>query len=317
MVKNSSKKMISFLVPVHNEEKIIRKTLNNLVNLNYSKYEVILGLDGCTDKTESIVKEFSEKYSKIFKYFILNERKGKPAVVNKIIKKAKGEIIIINDSDWLISTKYPEGINKIIKIFDKEEIGGIADAYPVEWEKIKIKRGNIGYKMVAYSSYFWINFQKEKLTYTKDKIKYIKEPAMFLTNIFRKKLYKENNTLGDDFERTFDIMKKGYKIVLFEDINLPRMIAVYNSISIKDLFKQKVRTAMARKQVKISREGTSDIFKEGMSNLIFYMCKESLKKGYKILFLVFFWIVLTFIASFVAQFKKIDTKKGWNLRIKR
>ena len=76
---------ISFLMAAHNEEKIIRGALENLSKLPYDSYEVILGLDGCEDNTLSIVKEYKKKKPRIFKYYELNERKGKPAVINKII----------------------------------------------------------------------------------------------------------------------------------------------------------------------------------------------------------------------------------------
>jgi len=55
-------KKISFLISAHNEEKIIGRTLENLINLPYENYEIILGLDGCTDNTERIVKSFERKW---------------------------------------------------------------------------------------------------------------------------------------------------------------------------------------------------------------------------------------------------------------
>jgi len=91
---------LSFLIPAHNEEKVIGKTLENLLNIPHKDYEVIIGLDGCTDGTEEIVKEFVKKSNK-FKYKSLNLRSGKPTVINEIIKYAKGNIIIINDADWI------------------------------------------------------------------------------------------------------------------------------------------------------------------------------------------------------------------------
>ena len=55
-MKNNYK--ISFLIPAHNEEKIIATTISHLLKIPYDNYEVIIGLDGCTDKTEEIVKNF-------------------------------------------------------------------------------------------------------------------------------------------------------------------------------------------------------------------------------------------------------------------
>lgn len=300
---------------IHNEGKILEKTLNHLSKINYPNYEVIIGLDGCTDNSEKIVKKFVKKNPKIFRYFMLNERKGKPAVINKIIKKAKGEIILINDADWLFTSKYNDGIKKMMEIFDDSKIGGIADGFPIEWDLNKIKKGNLGYRMVAYSSYFWIEFQKKNFAIEKNKLLYLKEPAMFLTNIFRKKLYKENSLLGDDFERTKDIMDQGYKIVCFDDLNMLRIVASYEKILILDLFKQKIRTAIARRQLKEINEKIN--FTSYYFPMIFYMMKESIKKGLSVFCMIIFWIFLTTFASFVAKFKRIGTKEGWKLRMRR
>ncbi|MFA6889259.1 MAG: glycosyltransferase, partial [Candidatus Woesearchaeota archaeon] len=83
------KNKISFVIPAHNEEKIIGKTLSNLYKLPYEKYEVLIGLDGCTDKTEDIAKSFTKKSGK-FKYFKMKSRSGKPDVIDYLIKKSKG-----------------------------------------------------------------------------------------------------------------------------------------------------------------------------------------------------------------------------------
>jgi len=296
----------------HNEEKIIEKPLLNLLNLPYENYEVIVGLDGCTDNTEEIVKKFCKK-SKKFRYFKLNLRQGKPAVINRIIKHATGEVIIIHDADWIFQVKSKEKLIKFLKVFDKPKIGGIGESFPIEWTPEKFENANLGYKMVAYSTKFWYDFQKKKFTYKKDNFLYLKEPTMFLTNIFRKKLFKENSSLGDDFERTKDIMDSNYGVVLFNDINMPRMIAVYDKIRIRDLFKQKIRTAIAREQIKDEQ----NIGLKYYLSATWFIFREGWSSGFKIGFIITFWIFLTSIATFYARFKKINTKEGWKLRIKR
>ena len=50
-----------FVVPAHNEEKLLPKTLTNLVSeLDYDsvKYEVVIIADNCTDKTAEIAQSF-------------------------------------------------------------------------------------------------------------------------------------------------------------------------------------------------------------------------------------------------------------------
>lgn len=301
---------ISFLIAVHNEEKIIAKTLENLLNLPYKDYEVIVGLDGCTDNSKKIVENFCKK-SKKFKYFVLNLRQGKNVVINSIIKKSSGEIIIINDADWIFRFKNKENFEKFISVFNNPRIGGIAESFPVEWDEEKIKKSNFGYKIVAYSSYFWMEFQKKKFTVKKDDLLHLKVPTMFLTNIFRKKFYRDNSSLGDDLERTYDIIKQGYDVVIFDYVEMPRMIAVYNKIFVKNLFRQKIRTAIAREQVKGEQEIN---LKNYYFPVVWYILKNSFKKGLSYSLLMIFWIVLTSIATFISKFNKKDSKEGWKLR---
>jgi len=306
---------ISFLISAHNEEKIIGKTLNNLLSLPYNNYEVIIGLDGCTDNTEKIVKGFVKR-SKKFRYKNLNLRRGKPAVIDEIIKQASGDIIIINDADWIFKVKNEKKLKNLLSVFENKEIGGIAESFPVEWDEEKIKRGNLGYKMVAYGTYFWFEFLKDKYGIKNNKLTYLNKPQMFLTNILRKKLYKKNFSLADDFERTKDVEDQGYKVVLFDDILMPRMTATYNKIYIKDLFKQKIRTAIARKQLKtIGKEqgGALDYYLPSA----LYILRKGWGENIKVGFYVTLWLSITNLGEIISRFKKADTKKGWTLRAKR
>ena len=306
---------ISFLIAAHNEEKIIEKTLESFMNLPYKNYEVIIGLDGCTDKTESIIKDFIKKSNK-FKYYNLNLRSGKPAVIDNIIKKASGEIIVINDADWIFKVDNKIKLKKFFSFFDNEKIGGIAEPFPVEWDKNKLENSNLGYKIVAHGTYYWIKFQKKKFTYKKNDLLYIKEPTMFLTNIFRKKFYKKYVSLGDDFERTKDIIDKGYEIIILEDETMPRMTSIYNNIKIRDLLKQKIRTAIARRQLNKNKIMKINLFNYYLPSILFIF-SEAWKRNLYTGFMVTIWIGITSFGEFISKFKSQDTKKGWTLRAKR
>ncbi len=306
-------KRVSFLIAAHNEEKIIGKTLDNLLNIPYDKFEIIIGLDGCTDKTEQIVKDYARKNNKI-RYYSLNLRSGKPAVINNIIKKANGEIIIVHDSDWLFVINNKKDFAEMISLFENSKIGGIAESFPMEYHKENIARANFSYKMTAYATYFWMQFQKESYAQKKDKILYVKQPTMFMTNIFRKTLFKPNNSLGDDFERTSDIIKQKKQVVLIDNLDKPRRKTIYTKLSLGDFFKQKIRTAKARKQLskKEKKLGSKYYFKS-----ISYMIYYSLKSGPIPFFYTLSWIFLTLVASIKSSFYRIDTKKDWELRAKR
>ena len=51
----------SIIIPAHNEENTIRKALESIKNQSYTKYELIVVCDNCTDKTKEIALEYTDK----------------------------------------------------------------------------------------------------------------------------------------------------------------------------------------------------------------------------------------------------------------
>jgi cellulose synthase/poly-beta-1,6-N-acetylglucosamine synthase-like glycosyltransferase len=49
---------MALIIPAHNEEAVIRDTLESLVRLDYDRYAVIVVNDGSTDATGEVAREF-------------------------------------------------------------------------------------------------------------------------------------------------------------------------------------------------------------------------------------------------------------------
>ncbi|MEJ2775979.1 glycosyltransferase family 2 protein [Sulfolobaceae archaeon RB850M] len=101
--KEYSGKTFSIMVPAKNEEKVLGRLLDRLVNLEYdkSKYEVIVLEDGSTDNTYNVCKKYEDMYDiirciKLEKSQVPN---GKSRALNVGLKLAKYEIIGIFDAD--------------------------------------------------------------------------------------------------------------------------------------------------------------------------------------------------------------------------
>lgn len=313
---------LSFLVPAHNEEKIIAKTLNNLINIPYDDYEIIIGLDGCTDNTLNIVKDFQKESNKI-KYFELKSRSGKPEVIDTIVQKATGDIIIINDADWKFRINKKEDLKNFLSLFNDHKLGGISESFPIEFDQEVLSTSkSFAFKSAAFANSFWFDYQREKFTKKINNFLYIDKEKMlfpFLINIFRKELYKKNITLGDDFERTLDILDKNYEILVPHDINMPRMVALFNKATFHDIYKQKVRTSLAREQLYSKYKIKANI-KNFYIPLFFYTLKNIRKtKSLKTAFGVFIWIFIVFLSSVHNKFfkKAKDTRSGWLMRANR
>ena len=96
---------LSVIIPVYNQEKIISKVLDSLINQNIPKnrYEIIIIDDGSIDKTYKILESFKKKAgNKIFILKTINLH-GKGFARNLGIKKAKNEILVLLDGDIIAS----------------------------------------------------------------------------------------------------------------------------------------------------------------------------------------------------------------------
>ena len=311
-------KKLSFLIPAHNEEKIIFQALNNLSTLHYQHYEVLVGLDGCTDRTPTIVGEFVSKNPKIFKSYVINTRQGKPAVIDALMTYVTGDIIIIHDADWIFKVNDHSLFLEMISWFDDLSLGGVAESFPIEFDE-HLKKRSLVFNSVAWSHYFWFEYQKKKFTKRKDERLYIDKEKMsfpFLTNIYRRSLYKKNTTLADDFERTLDILQRGYDIIVLSNAYYPRMVTSYHAITLHDVYKQKKRTAIARKQL-FSKYHLKTNFLAYYFGLFVFMLRNIGKtRSLKGFFGVVLWFVIMGF-SIIKPKKNTRTKEGWLLRVAR
>ncbi len=112
---------VSVIVAVHNEEKVIADKLTSLYDTGYpgEKMEVLVGSDGSSDGTNKILESFSGKHGS-FRLFTFSARRGKPAVINELQKRAAGEILILTDAQVIFT---PDTIFELVKHYRNEQIG--------------------------------------------------------------------------------------------------------------------------------------------------------------------------------------------------
>jgi cellulose synthase/poly-beta-1,6-N-acetylglucosamine synthase-like glycosyltransferase len=302
-------KKISFIVPIHNEDKILFDTLNSLNNIPYDNYEVLLGLDGCTDNSSALCNIAAQQNNK-FKVFDFKERHGKNILVDQLINQSTGDIIIIHDTDWQLDFKSKEKLNRMISLFNNNDIGGIAESFPITWP---IKESDSLMKAgITVHGKMWIDYIKEKGIPIGDWIILNRNEFPLLVNIFRKDVYKPSSTLADDFERCIDIFKQGKLVLATNNESLPRMISNgKEEYTFSGLLKQKERTAIAREQLQFKLEGRSlskgELFKYILDHLKDYNNKE--RRGFN-------WVSLIFILGTIKSklSPKKTTKEGWTMR---
>jgi len=100
---------VSVIVPAYNEEKVIGKTIESLIETKYPKKEIIVVDDGSKDKTLEIAKRYTDHIKVLHK-----ENGGKSSALNLGIVYSTGEIIVIVDADTIIGRN---SIKELLKGF--------------------------------------------------------------------------------------------------------------------------------------------------------------------------------------------------------
>lgn len=105
---------VTIMVPAHNEETVIEKTLNYLLHeLLYENYEVLVMDDGSTDTTPQILADLAGKEDRL-RVVRIEKNKGKAHAFNVGFAFAKGEYILSNDADTIPE---PNALVKYINYF--------------------------------------------------------------------------------------------------------------------------------------------------------------------------------------------------------
>lgn len=104
---------VSVIIPAFNEEKVIKNTIEALLETKYPKKEIIFVDDGSTDKTLNIATQFREQIRVLHK-----ENGGKASALNYALVYATGEIVVIVDADTIIGRN---SLREIVKGFEIDE----------------------------------------------------------------------------------------------------------------------------------------------------------------------------------------------------
>ncbi|HET8760886.1 MAG TPA: glycosyltransferase family 2 protein [Nitrospiria bacterium] len=116
---------VTFLITAYNEEKNIAQKLENTLSLDYphEKLDVLVALDGSTDRTEDIVRGFADRGVRVVR---VDGRVGKTETQNQAVKHAKGEVIIFSDA----TTRYELGnIRAFVRNYADPTVGAVSGCY--------------------------------------------------------------------------------------------------------------------------------------------------------------------------------------------
>lgn len=186
---------VSIMVAARNEELCIGARIENLLAQDYPKgsFEILVASDVSTDKTDEIVKSFSD--SRI--HFLRSEKRmGKSALMFELSKIAKGEILIFTDANTQFRF---DTVRELIKPFVNKSVGCVDGS----------KRNSLD--SVTCESIYWRYEQWVKALGSKIGAVLGATGAVFAV---RKSLYNPSDpSRADDFETAVGTRLKGYYCV--------------------------------------------------------------------------------------------------------
>jgi chlorobactene glucosyltransferase len=94
---------ISVLVPARNEEALIAKCLDSLLEQSYKNYEILVLNDNSEDSTLAILRTYAEKYPQKLRCFdgapLPPDWQGKCYAMHQLVGHADGEFMLFTDAD--------------------------------------------------------------------------------------------------------------------------------------------------------------------------------------------------------------------------
>jgi len=221
----------SIIVPTKNEEIVIGRCLNSLLDLDYpkDKLEIIVVDGNSTDNTCKICSDFSEKYPGVFTIINEKESNGKPAALNLALTYTTGEIVGVFDAD---SVPEKDVLRKVASYLGDKQLVAVQGRTTSLNEK-----NNILTRVIAAEEKAWY----QALLSGREKLQLF-VPLNGSCQFIRRNVLEElggwdEASLTEDVELALRLVEKKHQIKYAEDV----CCGQETPNGVRDLIKQRVR----------------------------------------------------------------------------
>jgi len=244
--------MISLIVTAYEDPKSTKESMKILLNQKnfHEKFELIAA---CPDEpTKKVIMDYQKKYPEIIKYVKQEYGSGKNRLMNKIIKIAKGDILVWTDGNKFLEEN---SIELILKPFKDPKVGA-AGGRPTAINDRKT--------MLGYWSHLLTNASDKVRQMRSEKGGLVEQCANLLA--VRKGIINEIPLdVAEDAIISYMVYEKGYKNVYVKEA---RVLVLFPR-NFKDWVKQKVRSIKAHEALN-KYVTKKDVKMKSFSNEIFY-----------------------------------------------
>ncbi len=200
-LQNDYQPKVSVVIAAYNEETVINKTIQSVLQSDYPSLEVIVVNDGSTDRTEEVIlKEYGD-HPQV--RVISKENGGKVTAINVGYREASGEIIVSIDADTIISVNT---ITMLVRHFQDPRVAAVSG---------NVKVGNVNNLLTLWQHVEYISgFNLERRAF--DELNCIPVVPGAI-GAWRKSAiaevgYYQHDTLAEDTDVTLSLLRYNYKI---------------------------------------------------------------------------------------------------------
>ena len=199
---------VSIIVPVYNEGKVLRFSIESLLDLDYPNYEIIVVNDGSTDDTalvgESLVG-YQKGRSGLIKVSLINKPNGgKSKALNAGIQYSEAQFVLCMDGDSQLT---PSTLKTAVRHFTDPYIGAVAGNVKVQ------NRKKVLTDLQALEYLEGLNMARSAQGYLQ-LVNIIPGPiGLFRKTALRDAGFYSSDTFAEDADVTLKILAKGWKIV--------------------------------------------------------------------------------------------------------
>ncbi|HQB29091.1 MAG TPA: glycosyltransferase [Paludibacter sp.] len=199
--------LFSIIIPVYNRPDEVKELLESLTKQTDKKFEVMVVEDGSTLTCEDVCKQYAGELD--IKY-LFKENSGPGGSRNYGAEQAKGDYLLILDSDCIIPEHYIQNIRKELKTKPCDAFGGPDAAH----ENFSDMQKAVNYAMTSLITTGGIRGGK------KDGLEKF-HPRSFnmgvKTDVYRSLGGFSNMRYGEDIDFSIRIFKAGYTVRLFPE----------------------------------------------------------------------------------------------------
>jgi glycosyltransferase involved in cell wall biosynthesis len=198
------------IIPSFNKSKYIRKTLESIVNQDYSNLEIVIQDGGSTDGTLEIIKYFAKNYSKKI-IWESDSDGGQLNAINRGFSKATGDILtFINADDFYIGDAF--------KVIVKASIDNPKALWFAGKGRVVDQNGAEIVKPVRWYKNLFLCFSNYNLLLINN---YLMQPSVFVTKEAYKRFgpFTGNSDFVTEYDMWLKIGKCKMPVVIDKDIS--------------------------------------------------------------------------------------------------